>query len=749
MTKLPSLLIAILLLTGFKGFAYVASYSIYDSSDNLKADSLRTLPATKSTNKTDPADTSTVNRLINLAADFFNINPDSTLHYSKLAIEKSLAIKYDKGIADGLLYTGKAYARKGDYALGRKNLDEAKQRYINSKNEKGLSDCFFAYGMMYEVIASYNQATSNLKQALEIRKRIKDEPGIARCYNGMGIVQGDIGKSSDALDYYFKSLSINIKLHRKADAASNYNNIGTIFEDLEIYPKSMEYYKRAISLWMESHNMVGISIAYLNIAEILIAQKKYDPAIVYLSKSMKLSREHDDNDMMSLLYADFGICYAYKRQYQTSLSNYSLALQIATVHNIAADKANAYTGFATVYNMQTDYRQAYRYAALGKALADKLGNLSLRVPATLQLSEALGGLKKFEAFKVRKQYAVLKDSLKNDETIQKLTSFNLESNFADKQRRIAEQQQRMEERYKQNIQRRGLLIAMFSVIIIALSAVLIVYYRAKRNQQRINAVLVHKNQQVSQQQAELEVQAQKINDSNILKDRLIAVLAHDLRSPLGTLRGLFSLLEDEDITQEQFLSMIPNALRKLDQTAEFLDTLLFWINSQLKNFGGSAKMMSIKDIVMDKVSSYQEQAAEKAITLTGNVPGSPVVFADENSVKIVLRNLITNAIKFSKPSDTITISAYQQDENNVLLSVKDTGVGMTETQRNKLFKNKVDSQTGTNNESGTGMGLLFCKDLVEKCNGKIWVESKPGQGTEFFFTLPSGSFNEKEAASSS
>ena len=486
MPKLSFLLISILLLTSFKGDAYLASYSISYSSDSLKVDSHKSLSVTTLAKKDNPADTSAINRLNRLADYFFNVNPDSTLYYSKLALEKSRAIKYDKGIAEGLLYIGKAYARKSDYALGLKNLNEAKQLYINLKNEKGLSDCFFAFGSMYEVMADYGQASSYLKQALEIKKRIKDEPGIARAYNSLGTVQGDIGKSSEALDYYFKSLSINIKLHRNADAASNYNNIGTMLHSLKDYTRSMEYYQHAISLWIKLHNMVGISIAYLNIGEVLIAQKRYDLAIVYLSKSMKLSREHDDNDMISLVYADLGLCYAYKKQYKVALSNCSQALQIASVHHIDANKANAYTGFATVYNMQANYRQAHRYALLGKAISDKLGNLSLKSQATLQLSEALGGLKKVEAFKTQKHYYALKDSLKSNEILQKITSFDLESKFANKQLKVTERRQRMEERYNM----RGLLIIIFLMFIMGLGAAFIVYYKAKRNEQTINTVII-------------------------------------------------------------------------------------------------------------------------------------------------------------------------------------------------------------------------------------------------------------------
>jgi signal transduction histidine kinase len=99
--------------------------------------------------------------------------------------------------------------------------------------------------------------------------------------------------------------------------------------------------------------------------------------------------------------------------------------------------------------------------------------------------------------------------------------------------------------------------------------------------------------------------------------------------------------------------------------------------------------------------------------------------------------LITNAIKFSRKDDTIEITARQEDNNNII-TVKDTGTGMSDEQLDNLFKSKVNSITGTNNESGTGMGLLFCKDLVEKCQGKIWASSKPGQGTEFSFTVPTG-----------
>jgi two-component system, sensor histidine kinase and response regulator len=204
-------------------------------------------------------------------------------------------------------------------------------------------------------------------------------------------------------------------------------------------------------------------------------------------------------------------------------------------------------------------------------------------------------------------------------------------------------------------------------------------------------------------------------------------------------------LQDDTITHQQLLDMIPDVLKKLEFTSDFLDTLLFWINSQMENFDNSVKNFSVKDIIMHETESYQEQALSKGISLISNIPDELEASADPNSIRIVIRNLITNAIKFCMEKDTIEIFAEKDNEQNILIRIKDTGIGMSAEQRDKLFKSKVTSKTGTHNESGTGMGLLFCKDFVEKCNGKIGVTSAHGIGTEFYFTIPADVLTEEDA----
>lgn len=707
-----------------------------------RVDSLKTLVESSLKNQTAP-DTLNINRLNKLAANYFESNPDSTLYYGHKSIELSRKINYQAGVADGLVQTGHANWFKGRFTEAQQNFDEAIVIYKYLNDYKGLSNCYTVYGRMYNLLANYKLALMYSNLALDISKQLKNELDIAVCIKNIGVIYYSEGQLSTALDYYYKALFIDLKVRNDHAAAANYNDIGLVLKDMEVYPKALEYYKRALKLFRSSKDLNGIGTVYENIGELMIAQKNYDRAIIYLSKSIGIAIKQDDKDGMSSVYTDLGLCYASKNQIYLAINYLNNSLQIASKYKIVYNEAYALIGFATVYNRQKDYANAYKYAKEGEELANKLGNLQVRSNAALQLNKSLAGLGKFDqAYKMLRQYNDLMDSLNNNESIQKLTSYNLELNFATKQHQLAQQQKEKDILYIQKIEQQRLINAIFLSIILGMLAITVVYYRQKLKQQKINSMLEDKNKEVLQQKSNLDEQAQKLNDLNILKDRLISVLAHDLRAPLSTLRGLFSLLQDSSISHEQMLEMIPGVLKKLEYTSDFLDTLLFWINSQMDNFESSAKNFYVKDIVAYETENYREQALLKGITLIDSVPDDVIASADPNSIRIVLRNLITNAIKFSGENDAVEISAFKLDDQNHIISVKDTGTGMSDEQLNKLFKSKVNSKAGTNNESGTGMGMLFCKDLVEKCSGKIWVTSTPGLGTEFSFTVPVGLLSE-------
>jgi two-component system sensor histidine kinase/response regulator len=714
------------LLFSIAGFA--ARNSELDSIKNLLTGSLSTQ---------DTPDTATINRLNKLAEDYFQTNPDSTYYYAKKSIELSKKINYSAGMARGLLQTGHVNYFNGKTDAATQDLDRAVAIYRKQHDYNGLTACYISYGRMYTLLGNYKLALNYLNLAIENSKKINNEKSLTDAYKNSGSVYYGMGQLSNALDYYYKALFIAVKNHYTILSGDLYNDIGVVLQSMEVYPNALEYYKKALDISQKEHDIQGISTMEENIGEVLLAQTQYNNAIAHLNKALSIAKKQNDIDGLSSVYTDLGLCYAHKNQPPLAISYLDTALQIAEKHKFIYNQAYASIGLATVYNQQKDYKNAYKYALQGQNLAIKLRNLSVRANAALQLNKTLAGLGNYQqAYVYLDQYIALKNQLKDNESIQKLTSYNYELNFANKERQMQQEQHDRDLLYQQKIHSQRLINTIFLVVMLAMIITSVVYYKQKRNQQKINAMLEEKNREVLYQKANLDEQAHKLNDLNNLKDRLISVLAHDLRAPLSTLRGLFNLLQDKTITHREMIEMIPSVLKNLEYTSDFLDTLLFWMNSQMENFETSVKSFSIKEIVAYEIEHYQDQALIKGIKLIDHVPPNTNALADPNSIRIVIRNLITNAIKFSKENDVIEIFAAPDDDQNIMIRIKDTGVGISTKQLSKLFKNRVDSKTGTKNESGTGMGLFFCKDLVEKCNGHIWVNSEQGVGTEFFFTVP-------------
>ncbi|AMR30978.1 hypothetical protein A0256_05835 [Mucilaginibacter sp. PAMC 26640] len=708
------------------------------STPGVRVDSIKNLLAT-SLKAQAPADTSTINSLNKLAEDYFQSNPDSAFYYGQKGVTLSRKIKYDKGIADGLLQTGHVNYFKGRSDKAQKDFDEAIVIFKRLGNYKGLSACYVYLGRMYTLLADYRQALIYLNQALLITQKIKDEKALTDIYKNIGVVHYSKGDLSKALDFYYKALFIAVKNHYTGPSAELYNDIGLVLQNMEVYQKAIDNYQRALDLFEGTKNYQAIATINENIGEVLLAQKEYTKAIGYLSTSLKVAKSQGDIDGLCSLYTDLGLCYANQGRGELAIKYLDTALSISSKYKYVFNQAYALIGLSTAYNMQKDYSKAYSHAMRGQALAIQLGNLQVRANAALQLSKTLAGLGRFDdAYLYLNQYMELKTKLKANESIQKLTSYNYELDFSTKEQHLQEQQREQTLLYKQKISEQRSLNIIFGIIILAMVIILASYYRQKRQQQKINARLEEKNREVVLQKISLDEQTYELNDLNKLKDRLISILAHDLRAPLSTLRGMFDLLVDDSITHEEMLAMIPEVLKKLEYTSDFLDTLLFWINSQMESFVSSVTTFSVSDIINCEIDNYRDAANHKGVTLIGTVPQGLMGSADPNSIRIVIRNLITNAIKFTGKGDTIEVSSGFQDDDTIMVTIKDTGVGMPVQQAAKLFKTKVDSKTGTNNELGTGLGLLFCKDLVEKCNGKIWVTSEPGIGTVFSFTLPAG-----------
>jgi PAS domain S-box-containing protein len=253
-----------------------------------------------------------------------------------------------------------------------------------------------------------------------------------------------------------------------------------------------------------------------------------------------------------------------------------------------------------------------------------------------------------------------------------------------------------------------------------------------------NALLVEKQQLIQTQASELAENNKQLLVLNATKDKFFSIIAHDLRNPFNTVIGFSEILlqnfrkfpEDKI---EKFLGFIhASSLNGND----LLSNLLMWSRSQSGKMLYNPENLDLSALVDDTLHLLEGSAHKKGILLLKGIEEELICKIDENMMKTIIRNLVSNAIKFTPENGKIAVCAQKQ-EKDIVVSVSDTGTGIPKEKQAELFKIDTNISTkGTNNESGTGLGLILCKEFVEKHGGKIWVESEEGKGSEFFFTIP-------------
>ena len=239
----------------------------------------------------------------------------------------------------------------------------------------------------------------------------------------------------------------------------------------------------------------------------------------------------------------------------------------------------------------------------------------------------------------------------------------------------------------------------------------------------------------------------KLLQLNTDKDRFISILGHDLKNPFNNIIGLSEVLTDEiaSLKKEEIMDIAKDIHKSVKIANNLLEDILMWARTQQGKIPFKPQILSFKDICKDTLEILTPNAHPKNITINYSSADHINVFADIEMLKTVLRNLVSNAIKFTNNGGAININAEENSEN-VTISVSDNGIGINPDNLSKLFDiSEVITTKGTAKETGTGLGLLLCKEFVEKHGGKIWVESEEGKGSRFSFTLPYNSESKKMA----
>ncbi|MEI7980161.1 MAG: PAS domain-containing sensor histidine kinase [Bacteroidota bacterium] len=243
----------------------------------------------------------------------------------------------------------------------------------------------------------------------------------------------------------------------------------------------------------------------------------------------------------------------------------------------------------------------------------------------------------------------------------------------------------------------------------------------------------------SRKQVELELEkfSKALQESNATKDKFFSIIAHDLKGPFNSILGLTNLLiSDYQLYDDEEVRNTLSTIKKSSERAfELLENLLLWANSQTGNISFTPREFNLQRTIDETIALLEVQSARKKISILSCSEEDCIITGDEQMIQTVLRNLMSNAIKFTYTGGEVAVSVTRGDDK-VVVSVKDTGTGIAENDIPKLFKIESKySTSGTSDEKGTGLGLILCKEFVEKHGGKLWVESELGKGSTFYFTL--------------
>jgi signal transduction histidine kinase len=303
-----------------------------------------------------------------------------------------------------------------------------------------------------------------------------------------------------------------------------------------------------------------------------------------------------------------------------------------------------------------------------------------------------------------------------DKTIQLLGQENL----------LTEQQVKTQQGY----------LILLIVGIIVLGAFIIVLYQLKRTQSKANEELTSKNFAIEHQKEEIHAQAENLQQLNQLKSKLFSVISHDLRGPISNLHAVLELVTKKALDPQEFLILSEKLKGNLKVTQRTLENLLNWSLSQMEGIKTTPKAFALSSMIHEVYHLLKESADRKHIHIDLDVSGATTVHADPNQVQLILRNLIHNAIKFSHANSQVRISS-ESNSSECTVRIKDFGTGMSAEEISIILHSQQHfTKKGTKNETGTGLGLILCKEFIHRNGGSLTIESKPEEGTEVSFTLP-------------
>jgi signal transduction histidine kinase len=562
-------------------------------------------------------------------------------------------------------------------------------------------------------------------KALDLAKKLNYTLGIGEAHKVLGVIYYRMGIYDASLDNNLKAILIFKELNEKLFLCKSYNNIGLVYFARIDFSKARSYMLKALQIANEIKNDIEKSRIFHNLGLIEFENSDFKKALQYHYQSYDLAKS--ENNFMLMGYNNLSIGKCFLKLNKLDSSRVKIEESIAIFEKIKNPNltAIAYNQYADFYIDTKNYAEALEFANKANKIGESIGNNYLILEASDLIAKAYLGIKDYEnALKYRSKFYELSDTMRNESNIKSIAYIEAKFEY-DNQLKELNLKKESEIQFSKLITKIAILIAILMIIV---SLILFSFYKLKS---RTNMQLMHKTEEIS----ELNL---KLNHLNNTKDKFFSIIAHDLRSPFNAIIG-FSELLSEQIREKNYENIEEYALiiqNSSQRTMDLLKNLLEWARLQTGKIEFIAVDFLLNDLLTETIELLNDAASQKSIQIFNTIHQEITILGDKSMIGTVLRNVISNAIKFSNPGGKIKIST-EKNENGIVFLVSDNGIGISKEDQLRMFRIEENfSVKGTQNEKGTGLGLILCKEFIETYGGKIWVESEEGVGSTFYFTLP-------------
>lgn len=680
----------------------------------------------------------TVMRYDSISRSLIDQHPDSSLFYSELAYRVASRSKDNVALSHALLSLGTTFYHLNKLEKSIEFYYKGAELFEQAGDTANLAFTLHNIGLTHYKQKRYNEAIQTLQRGAKLYNQINDFDNEATIHTNTARCFLKKNDRISALDYAIKGANLFLRIGNQHGLANAYNLIGTIQLDITNRDLAYEYFIKTYNLYKEIGDSAGLASITNNLGVVLDELDRNDEALRYFLEYLDYSIQTNYTKGQYIAYNNIGYLYFKTQRNHEALNAYSKSLAISTALGDSTPIVNTHNNIASVFLGMGELDKAIQYVNTGLKYMPNEVNIDYLSESHEILSKVYAAKHDYiKAYQHQSVTMAIKDSLFSIKTNEQIMEMQIRFEMEQKEKEI-ELLKKNDEIKNLNLQKQKNVNFIWFVIMLLLGIVAILIYVSLQQKKKSNTLLHEKNSELVNSYKKLLDSEEHLKELNATKDRLFTIIAHDLKNPMNVLLGYSELLYThfEKYDEQKKLELNAVIYHTSQNLSMLMENMLQWARAQTGVIKYNPEHFPLSTIVKQEVNLHSSLLEQKQLKVVNRVEDSIIVFADINLVSIIVRNLLNNAIKFSNLLDRIIINASEKD-GMVEVKVTDYGIGMSKTEIGKLFKiDSSYSSLGTSGERGTGLGLIICKDFVEKNGGEIYVTSQEGLGSSFIFTLP-------------